>query len=598
MAESFTNRLLRFFNLKTQTTNTISKDKAFVPAEVVKSKDGTETFRKVKLPDAIQKLWNWYESQTSDSSETLKNRFDRYDDIDYMIYNDPIISMAVDLYADEASQADVQTEPIGVEAKRAEVRNTIRSLLEQWGVDQTHIREVAWNLAAYGDAFDIPIITEENGIENLEPQDVRTVVDRIEFKATEVAKKMKGDTGRYINREPRLKTLVKQLSDKTENYASYFKSYLMGFQLEGDMFLPPWAVCHYRNFSRKSEFWPFGRSMFIYSIAPFRQLKTGKNLMALSRALKFPKDKYEVKVSENMTEVEQWEAVNEARQEMQNLGVLNQQKDEFSVGGEIWIPEGLINHQTIESNLRIEDIADIELLRDDMIMGTRIPKGYLVVDRSSFGTSGQSLLQQHKPFGRAVYSIQSVILEQLTRLIKMHFLMTGQFDKEFTEFQLTMNFPVIEEAQDRLRMKNDTLRLAADVISNIQSALGTRDGLPPDVVEMIFSKLSFLDPDDVKEIMKKTIKGLNLDAPDASGAADDMFASVKFDEETRKRHEKIRSRINEEVIYTSYFDTMRENGIQEGVFNSKHVRFSSKVSKEEEHLFSLLRLKEIEDLKG
>lgn len=593
MADSFTKKLQKFFKIKTKKSSGFSDTKEITPAEIRTKSDGTESFRAVKLPDHIDRLWKWYVNQTSDTAETLKNRFDRYDDLDYMIYNDSVMSMAADLYADEASQADVQTEPIGVEAKTKEVRNTIKSLLEQWGVDQTHIRETAWNLAVYGDAFDIPIITEENGIEDLISQDVRTILDRLEFKATEVSKKMSGQSRSLIRDNPKIQALVNEIESKPNNTAAYFRSYLLGFQLQGDIMLPPWGVCHYRNFSRKSEFWPFGRSMFIYSIAPFRQLKTAKNLMALTRALSFPKDKYEVKVSENMTEVEQWEAVNEARQEYQNLGVLNKNKDEFSVGGEIWVPEGLIRHETIENNLRVENIADIEFLRDDEIMGTRIPKGYLVVDRSSFGTSGQALLQQHKPFGRAVYSIQSIILEQLTKMIKMHFLITGQFQKEFTEFQLSMNFPVIEEAQDRLRMKNDTLRLANDVISNIQSALGTRDGLPPDVVEMIFSKLSFLDPDDVKEIMKKTVKGLGLDkdTSDSEDGADAMFSSVKM-------NEKIRNRLTEDVILDSYFEAVKKNNIQEGISNSKHFRFSTKLTAEERDLFSLLRRSESQSLQG
>jgi len=593
MADSLLKRLQKFFNIKTQKSSGFG-NKEIVPAETKKKKDGSEAFKAVKLPDHIKQLWDWYVNQTSDSSETLKNRFERYDDLDYMMYNDSVMSMAADLYADEAAQADVQTEPIGVEAKKAAVRNEIKSLLDQWGIDQTHIRETAWNIAVYGDAFDIPIITEENGIEDLISQDVRTIVERVEFKATEVSKKLSNSAKTLIRNNPKIQALVQELEEKPNNTAAYFRSYLLGFNLQGDINLPPWGVCHYRNFSRKSEFWPFGRSMFIYSIAPFRQLKTAKNLMALTRALSFPKDKYEVKVSENMTEVEQWEAVNEARQEFQNLGVMNRNKDEFSVGAEIWVPEGLLRHETIENNLRVENIADIEFLRDDEIMGTRIPKGYLVVDKGSFGTSGQSLLQQHKPFGRAVYSIQSVILEQLTKMIKMHFLITGQFEKEFTEFQLSMNFPVIEEAQDRLRMKQDTLRLANDVIGNIQSALGTRDGLPPDVIEMIFSKLSFLDPEDVKDIMKKTVKGLGLDNPGGSDDdSDSMFAGTKIDEA-----EKIRNRLSEDIIYDSYFEALKRSNIQEGVANFRHFRISTKLSVEERELFSLIRRSESQSLQG
>ena len=38
--------------------------------------------------------------------------------------------------------------------------------------------------------------------------------------------------------------------------------------------------------------------------------------------------------------------------------------------------------------------------------------------------------------------------------------MTEKYEKEFTEFELSMNFPVVEEASDRQRMKQDSLRFA------------------------------------------------------------------------------------------------------------------------------------------
>ena len=59
------------------------------------------------------------------------------------------------------------------------------------------------------------------------------------------------------------------------------------------MYLPPWNVPHFRRFSTKSEFYPFGRPLFINCIAPFRQLQASKNLMALARAAKFPKEHFE-----------------------------------------------------------------------------------------------------------------------------------------------------------------------------------------------------------------------------------------------------------------------------------------------------------------
>ena len=63
----------------------------------------------------------------------------------------------------------------------------------------------------------------------------------------------------------------------------------------------------------------------------------------------------------------------------------------------------------------------------------------------------------------------------------------------YEEFELALPFPVIEESQDRVRMKNDTLRLANDIITNLQNALGLDRGesIPSEVVKDIFGKISF-----------------------------------------------------------------------------------------------------------
>jgi hypothetical protein len=584
MAETFLKRLQRFFQVGMGKTgrgrNTV------VPLDVTVNKNNIPKTRNLKMTSDIQRLWDWYVEQNSDSSKTLKDRMDRYNDLEYMVYNDTVISMAVELYADEASQADMQSEPIMVEAS-PKIRTAIQGLLETWGVNQTYVREVAYNLALYGDSFDANVYSPESGIESVVPLDVRSVTERIEFKAAEVAK-IHNNSGmrQYLSSHNRIDSLVNDLSNTKSEVGKYFNSFLIAYSVDGILnYLPPWAVNHYRFFSRRSEFWPYGRSLFINLVGPFRQLKTSKNLMAISRAMKFPKEVYEVETSEQMTAIEKWDAVNEARQEFQNLGNSNQSKDSFSAGSEIWIPAGLLNYNTYENNLRLEDIADIELLRDDLIMGTRIPKGYLVVDQASFGTSGQSLLQQHKPFGRAVYSIQSVILQELTRLIKIHFLMTEQFEKEHTKFDLLMNFPVMEEADDRLRMKGDTLGLANDILSNLGNAMGLdREGFPPEIVKMIFSKYSFLDSDVVEEIIKgmEAFKNANA-ATDGADGSSQMWAS-----RTRLVN-RLQESEEDGLFYEALSESRRKRGITEGAVGGKHFRTSSQYVSEHDIQFAMLR---------
>lgn len=558
--------LQRFFGIKTvkkQDLSGVANKKEISPADKV-------TGKKIEFTSEVKKAWDWY-SNNADSPSTMRDRFERYKDMDYMIYNDTVISSAIELYADEVAQADSQQKPVEVFSKKKDVQKEIYGLLEKWGVNQEYIRECAFNLVGYGDSFDIIDFNRNEGIVGLTPVDVRDVADRLEFKYSEIVKR-KGKTPFGSASTPiSIKNFIKSLETDTNESGYNFNSYLLGFAVGEKFYLPPWGVNHYRLFSRRSEFWPFGRPLFINLVGPFRQLKTAKNLMALARALSFPKEIYEVKTDEEMSEVEQWEKVNEARQEFQNSGVLNQNKEEFSVNSEVWLPEGLLSMTTQDNNLRVEDIQDVELLRDDLIMGTRIPKGYLIVDRGGWGTSSQSLLQQSKPFGRSVYSIQSVILQNIAHLIRMHFLMTGQFDKEHTEFELSLRFPVIEEASDRLRMKNDTLRLANDVLDNIKNALGMRnDDTPPELVRKVFSKFSFLSDEDVDMIVKDLSKGKESN-------------ENTFNEDFRN--------LKEEVIFEAYSLSMKKERFKEGLRYGQHyvASNSQNFSPQDWKIYSFLR---------
>jgi hypothetical protein len=554
MAESsLTKRLQTFFGYSTKKSSEVIGKVDIDPVD-------KETGKGISLPPKAKKLWDWYLKETNDRLETLKNREARYEDIEYMIYNEPLASFSVDLYADEVAQSDDQFNLIGIKAKNPKVEQEIKALFDQWEIDQEYVRETAYNLVAYGDSFDVNELDDKKGIISVTPIHVRDVTDRLEFKLSEIKKSYENKKRFSFTKTSSIENFIKEIKDEKDyDYSKSYVSYLFGFILGSDSFVYPWQINHYRLESRKSEFFPFGRPLLINLIGPYRQLKTSMSLMAITRALSFPTEVFTVKTSDEMTAVEKWQAVNEAKIEYQNSGILNRAKDDFAIGDQLWLPDDLLSHDTIESNVNVENIADVELLRENFIMGTKIPKGYLIADRSGgWGTSGQSLLQQSKPFGRSVYTVQSAILKGLTHLVRMHFLMTGQFEKEMTEFQLSLNFPVVEEASDRQRMKQDSLRLANDIIDNIKTALGLRDAeLPPKVVKDLFSKFSFLEPEILNDIVDALAK--QMESPEES--------QNKFYENTTK--------IDESIVNSAYFESLRKFDIKECTSNGRHYFTSS-----------------------
>ena len=550
------------------------------------------------FPPKIRELWDWYLNETADTSQTMSDRNNRYKDIDYMIYNDSIISMALNLYADEISQPDDSMEIIKVNAPDSAVAKEIRKLLDKWEINQKYIREVSYNLCAYGDSFDIVDIDPQEGVKSLTPIDVYDVTDRLEFKASEIKKRR--DYTRWYNicRDETVRQYISDFNDEIKDSPSVaFDSYLFGFIICEEYYLAPWQVLHYRLESRRSEFFPWGRPLFINLIGPWRQLKTSMNLLALARTMKFPKDIFGVETSEEMTTMEKWDAVNTARQEYSNQGRYNKAKEEFALADEIWIPKDLIDFQTHQTDISLDDIADVELLRDNIMMGTAIPKGYLITDEGGWGTSNQSLLQQSKPFGRAVYRIQSEELERISSLIRLHFLITGQFDKEFTEFELSMNFPVVEEASDRLQLKSDTMDLANAIINNLKDAMGyTAETVPVSLIKKVFAKYSFLSPEELdkyiseleKEQKKANAQGDTYDPSDLMGNGGFQGdKEVDFGESLKK----FESRLSEDVVKTAYFESLESLGISESTIKGRHIKVSRSnvIPKQEAQTYRMLR---------
>jgi len=594
--KGFLNSLRNIFGIASQT---YKNSDVTIPVPGEKKPDRKEKSPlAIKLPDELQKLYTMYLADTYENSETLKNRLERYAALEYAYYNNSIISMTVELYADEVVQDDSQKEIIKVDAKDRKVRKYIVEFFEKIGLNSSILRNIAWGLALYGDDFIVAPSNREEGYTELVPIDVYDVKERFEFKASQMSKQNKKKKfSTFLQSDSRLVALSKILqSEDVEMTAQAFKSYLFGFDLGAKLYLPPWNLLHFRSFTTQSEFWPFGRPLLINSLAPFRQLQAAKNLMALARATSFPIRHYEVETGDEVDAVSQWEKVQEAIEEFNNLGNDPSGKEEFAANSSIWTPSGLISVDQIESRMNLDDIADIELLRDDLIMGTRVPKGYLVVDRSSFGTSGQSLLRQHKPFARAVYRLQSAILEELTQLVRNQFAMTGAFDYD-EDFELSMNYPMVEESRDRTQTKNDTLRLAKDTIDNLGQALGLDRGeaLPPDVVKKIFSKLSFLNSEDIDEWVGAVIKARESGGEEEEETSGSLWAQTK-----KNKTNKILESYNEEEFHDLITEALfqAKKSLKEGVLANNHFYCSSNMSRQQRELLQVISKDRVKALKG
>lgn len=543
-----------------------------------------------KVENDFHKYWDFWLRNTYDSSSSFKNRYDRYKDCEFAYYNDPIFAMCNDLIADETVQVDSNEDYIEVFAKDSKTQKKIEEFLDNIGLTQTMIREVAWNLAIYGDAFFIMSVSASQGIKSVSPVTPFSVKQRLEFNLARASKEfMDRNGGMYqlITRQQSLQRLYKIYQNDSNDISEAYDNYLFGYELDGDIFVAPWNVLHFRRFSIGSEFWPYGRPPMIHAIAPYRQLSANMNLYTLARIASFPIKHFKVKTSDNMTEIEQWNTIDQARQEYHNLGIINTGKDEFSINDELWTPDGLLELTIEDPQIDVKSTEVLDFFQNRMLIATRIPKGYLPIgDDNSWGDSGKSLMQQSKIFGRYVYTNQQAIIEQIINLIRTHFIIIGEELDD--NFEISMPFPVIEETRDRVSAQSDSIRLAADILQNLGTALGLErdEALPIDIVKDVFSTYSFLDITDIEEWIKvyqknQEEKAKNSDEEDSEDNFGRYKNSVNWDlimsnysnkkKLTEQKLNQIKERYTNEFKRLFYFDTLSQNKkLQEGNKQGRH----------------------------
>ena len=218
---------------------------------------------------------------------------------------------------------------------------------------------------------------------------------------------------------------------------------------------------------------------------------------------------FKIAIDENMTPTERMIAVNEARQEFMNLVNLDNNKEPMSIGSAIWTIKDLFEYDLIQNSMDLGEIADVELLKDELISSTLVPKGYMITGESTWGDQGKALLQQSKVFAREVFTNQSAILNELTDLVKTQFVIMNKFEKENTEFELSLAYPNSEQTSENITNQKDMMDLANAVIENLKTALAV-DSIPINVAKDIFKKYASIDHKDLDKWMKDIESSIDL----------------------------------------------------------------------------------------
>lgn len=523
----------------------------------------------------IQRLLEKWSTQVNVNYNSWQNRKELIEDLDQMYFNSPIVSKAVILSRDETLQADSNFRVIGVEAKDRRQEDFLYRFIEDTKIESL-LRDTIYNIILYGDAGWVPAITDK-GYESFHPVDILDIQDIFEFRGSDILNYENTSRNNYdyksINtllQVDKIKALVQAIEDN-HNVSDLFKVYNLGYRVS-NIVLPPWSFVHFRNYSTRSPFKPFGMPMLLHCMAPYRAREMAMSLQIAARGSKFPIMRFKIKLpNTSMMPTDQLEAVTEFINELDNSGLYSVRKETVGIGERVFTIEELFEVDILKNDIDLADIADIEMLRNDEIDSTQVPRSVFDPSAGTLPVSGVSFIQQSRPFGRFIYGIQSVVLDTLTNVCKLHMLLSNKFSLDEIDFMLTMPYPEAQTDKEIISSQSDLLSLSGTILDTLaQRLLGDSSApLPVDLIRNVFTQILPYDKSRVDDWIQMVQNSRQVKNKDEEGTEGEM-------EESIKKYKKIPSSLLREEIY-EITKSAKLNSLTEASVGGKHYK-SSRVS--------------------
>jgi len=588
--DSVIRRFLRYFNLGMVKNAKGISDKLFPTRDSIDLNTGRKSRIREIFPPEVEKYYDRWLHSSHDDALSWKNRYDLWFDMDMLYFNSALISRAIELIADEVIQADSHEQPISIEAK-PEVKKFIQDFFDKINI-YSHLRATAVDVVQYGNAGWI-LSFDEKGVDAILPINIYDFKDRLEFSSYRVKQLIANNDKfftAYKSKIDRIDQLT-QMIENNDNISSYFKEYLFGYII-GDYAIPPWRFLHFRNFTTKSPFKPFGVPVYIHAVAPYRQFDSAMTLQIAARGARLPIDVYKLHFPGTMAPTEKLNRAQEFISSWQNSGINAVNKEEVGIGTTVVTIADLFDYEQKISNIDLGKIDDIDLLRDELIIATQLPRSLLDPKEAGFGDSGISLIERWKPFARLVYRIQQSLLQQISELVKIHMIYSNKFSLEDMDFILSMPYPESMTNNDMINNQKDLLDLSNQIMQSLADKLtgGDVTAIPIEVVKSIYSKFLPYDDKIIVKWLNDVEKQKNTSMSNQNNFNNDNFQDQSSEEVPEEEVEKTKKQLLWEVALREkvggkekLFDFIdnfvyinKQKLLREGALLNKHY-YSSKI---------------------
>lgn len=568
VSNSLLNRFKRFFRMGITPGAETPSDKINLYNIVKDSDKAGKTFYKVekeKFNSEIEQLFNYWMNGCHDSVESWKDRLSMFDDMDMLYFNCAPIAKSVEIIIDEVLQADSNNQFIFIEGK-TKVKKYIEQFFDDINLNSL-LRPTVSDIVQYGNAG-WALGFDNEGVNKVKLINPRHIKDRLEFSPIEIYNSLYNNNHiltSYCKSIDLVDNLVNMILDKND-ISSYFDEYLLGFVIE-DTVLPPWKFIHFRNTTNKSPFKPFGMPLYIHAMAPYRQYDAAMALQVSARGVMFPKSVYKIKLPNVTSPTQKFEKASEFLNELLNSGFGQSKKELPGIGDIIVTIDDLFDYEQISADIDLGKVDDIEMLKDDIYDATLLPRRLIDPKDSGFGESGVAYLEQFKPFARLIYRFQSILLANITELVKIHLIHTQAFSLDEIEFSLSMPYPESQTNKDIIDSQGALLGLANDVISAIEDKITGGEKLPVDLIKTIYHKFLPYDSDTIDKWIDDAEKA--KENGDTTSADDDSEFRFESRDTWRKLEKTLKKTKLKEMVDNIIFEETYKK-LREGTLNNKH----------------------------
>ncbi len=350
---------------------------------------------------------------------------------------DPILSSALDIYADECTSKDELGNILTIKSTNDEIKSVLNNLF----YDILNIDFNLWSwtrsLVKYGDFYLKLHISPEYGVYLVEPM-----------------------SAYYVTR-------IENSDLTNKNYVKFNVNLPQGNNIED---LENYQVAHFRLLS-DSNFLPYGKSMLEGARRVWKQLSLMEDAMLIHRIMRAPERRvFKIDVG-NIPPNEVDNHMERIVSQMKKVPYLDNETGDYNLRFNMqnMLEDFFLPVRGSDSGTSIDNLAglewtsteDIEYLRNKMMAALKIPKAFLGYEAELSGKA--TLAAEDIRFARTIQRIQRIMVSELNKIAVVHLYSQGYRDESLVDFSLHLTNPSTIFEREKIDIWKSKVELAGDM---------------------------------------------------------------------------------------------------------------------------------------